>query len=177
MPESGRDKEPRFRRRSSPYVSGFNLFYSRRPESGLGFVPGIWAPKCARIPAQKNQKNQCCVCGHFGTLVPPVLSGPCPSTAQTSVCQCYGGCNVQPVPKTAGAAGLLEISGLRCAKHSSVRETMFATPRYGTWRPESGPIFRAQNQDRFLFEFLLFFVIVRSETGSGSRGSDRPAGR
>ena len=127
VPESGRDKEPRFRRRSSPYVSGFNLFYSRRPESGLGFVPGIWAPKCVRIPAQKNQKNQCCVCGHFGTLVPPVASGPCPSTAQTSVCQCYGGCNVQPVPKTAGAAGLLEISGLRCAKHSSVRETMFAT--------------------------------------------------
>ena len=27
------------------------------PESRLDFAPGIWAPKCARIPAQKNQGN------------------------------------------------------------------------------------------------------------------------
>ena len=97
---------------------GRNLGLVSCPESGLQNAPGS---------RHRKIKKQCRVCDHFGTLVPPVSSGPCPSTAQTSVCQCYGGCNVQPVPQTAGAAGLLEISGLGCAKHSSVRETMFAT--------------------------------------------------
>ena len=40
----------------SPFTLGFNLFYYRCPESGLDFVPGIWARKCARIPARNNAK-------------------------------------------------------------------------------------------------------------------------
>ena len=46
-PDSGHEIKPRFR--------AHVLFQYIGPESGLDFPPGIWAPKCARIPAQKNQ--------------------------------------------------------------------------------------------------------------------------
>ena len=39
---------------SGPLVS-FNTY---GPESGLDSVPGIWAPKRARIPAQKNRRSR-----------------------------------------------------------------------------------------------------------------------
>ena len=51
-PDSGRKIKPRFR--------AYILKQYMSPESGLDFVPGIWAPKCARIPARQIKKSGPC---------------------------------------------------------------------------------------------------------------------
>ena len=43
--------------KSSPDSGPLVRFNTYGPESGLDSVPGIWAPKCARIPAQKNRRS------------------------------------------------------------------------------------------------------------------------
>ena len=72
-------------------------------------MPGIWAPKCARIPAEKAPKIR-----GSGVAVVQLCCRPSPiRTAdslshpdETPVCQCHGGCNLQPAPQVVGVAGL-----------------------------------------------------------------------
>ena len=135
-PDSGRKIKPRFR----AYV----LKQYMGSESGLDFAPGIWAPKCARIPARTPQKSRLLVrqwCGSGANRPPPEKRIPSPNTDRTSVCQFHYGCNLQQVRQA--VTGLLAMSGLKCAKQFLSMETITATPGNGTLSPKTVPRFRA----------------------------------
>ena len=55
--ESGRVLEPRFRAQNQAQIPASSNKSNQNQNHGLGFVPGIWAPKCAQIPAQENRRG------------------------------------------------------------------------------------------------------------------------
>ena len=134
-PDSGRKIKPRFR----AYV----LKQYMGPESGLDFAPGIWAPKCARIPARKRQKSKLLVrqwCSSGANRPPPEKTIPSRHTNRTSVCQFHYGCTLQPVGQA--VAVLLAMNGLKCATQFLDMETITATPGNGTLSPKNMLRFR-----------------------------------
>ena len=55
VPETGRTLEPRFRAQNQAQIPGSSIKSNQNQNHGLDSVPGIWASKCAQIPAQENR--------------------------------------------------------------------------------------------------------------------------
>ena len=97
-----------------------NLGLISCPESGLQNAPGF-------RPRNSNNSDHvvwqlCCPCA---PCLPPEKPIACPNPGGTSVCQLHGGCNLQPATQAVGAAGQLELSGLKCDKQLSTRQSMW----------------------------------------------------
>ena len=146
---------------------GRNLALISCPESGLQMAPGF---------RRRNSKNQgrevwqwCSSCVR---RLPPEKRIPCPNTDETSGCRLHGACNCQPAPQAVGTAGLLEISGLKCHKQLSARQSrrpLHVTERIGQKLiPFSG--LKTMTAFRLIFKY---FVVVCAATGSDNQVSDR----
>ena len=70
-PESGRILVPRFRARNQAQIPASVNKTIGNQIHGLNSVPGIWVPKCARIPAQKFKKIGPCSVAMVPLLLPP----------------------------------------------------------------------------------------------------------
>ena len=131
--------------KSSPASGPLVSFNTYGPESGLDFVPGIWAPKCARIPAQKVRTIRAC-----GVAMVQLCCRPSPTRTTDSLPQpgrdsgLSMSRRVQSADSTAScgsdrAARVLSIQVLQ-AMISYTEHT--ATPGNGTLSPKNMPRFR-----------------------------------
>ena len=151
-PDSGHKIKPRFRAHIlNQYIS---------PESGLDFVPGIWAPKCARIPAQKARKIRA-----SGVAVVQLCCRPSPIRTADSLSQPGRDSGLSMSRRVQSAASSKFCGSGRAARSHCIkvlqamvsRTEHTATPGNGTLSPKTVPRIRARNQDLILeavFSFL-----------------------
>ena len=146
--------EPSFRAQNQAQIPASSNKSNQNQNHGFNFVPGIWAPECARIPAQENRRS--------GTH-PSQKTGRPPATFLSREPHLkYGLSHVRSPPLLPVPWGHIQAffstanHSFECCKGIGIFKRKSCDTRThgnGTPSPKTSPTFRVRFGDRF---FLCF---------------------